>query len=136
MSCPARLRRPAGPANPGPWRRDWRRPARGAPYILFTDADIAWQQPGALRALVAAAEASDRDLVSQMVLLRTETGWEKAIIPAFVYFFAQLLKDNAGRARKAPRQGGNSLARLHGYLYARLLRSGIDRRNILFGQLM
>ena len=25
-----------------------------------------------------------------MVLLRTETGWEKTIIPAFVYFFAQL----------------------------------------------
>jgi len=44
-----------------------------APYVLFTDADIAWA-PGALRALVTAAEDDDRDLVSQMALLRTETG--------------------------------------------------------------
>jgi hopene-associated glycosyltransferase HpnB len=28
--------------------------------------------------------------VSQMALLRAETGWERAIVPAFVYFFAQL----------------------------------------------
>src|SRR5580700_1542832 len=61
--------------------------ARG--YVLFTDADIAWHQ-GALRNLVRAAEAGDRDLVSQMALLRTATGWERVVVPAFVYFFAQL----------------------------------------------
>ena len=86
----------------------------GAPYILFTDADIAWQQPGALRALVAAAEASDRDLVSQMVLLRTETGWEKAIIPAFVYFFAQLYP-----FRWVNRPGGRTAAAAGGCMLVR-----------------
>ena len=41
-------------------------------------------------ALVGAAEGDDRDLVSQMALLRTATGWERVVVPAFVYFFAQL----------------------------------------------
>ena len=61
----------------------------GFGYVLFTDADIAWEA-GALRALVRAAEQDDRDLVSQMALLRTATGWERVVVPAFVYFFAQL----------------------------------------------
>src|SRR5579875_1491505 len=61
----------------------------GPRYVLFTDADIAWA-PGALRALVRAAEGDDRDLVSQMALLRAATGWERVVVPAFVYFFAQL----------------------------------------------
>jgi hopene-associated glycosyltransferase HpnB len=61
-------------------------PSQG--YVLFTDADIEWG-PGALRSLVAAAEGDDRALVSQMALLRAETGWERVIVPAFVYFFAQ-----------------------------------------------
>jgi len=58
-------------------------------YVLFTDADISWA-PGALRDLVAAAERDDRALLSQMALLRAETAWERVIVPAFVYFFAQL----------------------------------------------
>jgi hopene-associated glycosyltransferase HpnB len=58
-------------------------------YVLFTDADIAWA-PTALRDLVRAAEDDDRALVSQMALLRAETAWERVIVPAFVYFFAQL----------------------------------------------
>ena len=58
-------------------------------YVLFTDADIAWQR-GALRDLVSAADTDDRDLVSQMALLRTATRWERVVVPAFVYFFAQL----------------------------------------------
>jgi hopene-associated glycosyltransferase HpnB len=56
-------------------------------YYLFTDADIA-HAPGSLHALVASA--GDRDMVSQMARLRTSTRWEKLVIPAFVYFFAQL----------------------------------------------
>jgi hopene-associated glycosyltransferase HpnB len=82
-------------------------------YVLFTDADIAWS-PGALRTLVAAAEHDDRVLVSQMVLLRTETGWEKAIIPAFVYFFAQLYPFrwvNRPHGRTAAAAGGCMLVR-------------------------
>jgi hopene-associated glycosyltransferase HpnB len=58
-------------------------------YVLFTDADIAWS-PWALRDLVRGARADDRALVSQMALLRAETRWERVIVPAFVYFFAQL----------------------------------------------
>ena len=52
-------------------------------YVLFTDADIEWA-PGALRSLVAAAERDDRALVSQMALLRAQTGWERIVVPAFV----------------------------------------------------
>ena len=84
-----------------------------AGYVLFTDADIAWR-PGALRALVTSAEADDRDLVSQMALLRTETGWERAIIPAFVYFFAQLYpfrRVNRPHGRTAAAAGGCMLVR-------------------------
>jgi len=82
-------------------------------YVLFTDADIALA-PGALRALVAAAEGDDRDLVSQMALLRTATGWERIIVPAFVYFFAQLYpfrRVNKPGSRTAAAAGGCMLVR-------------------------
>ena len=77
-------------------------------YVLFTDADIAWTQ-GALRDLVQGAEADNRALVSQMALLRAETRWERVIVPAFVYFFAQLYpfrRVNAPRSRTAAAAGG------------------------------
>jgi len=82
-------------------------------YVLFTDADIAWG-PTALRDLVRAAEADDRDLVSQMVLLRAQTAWERVIVPAFVYFFAQLYPFrtvNDPRRRTAAAAGGCMLVR-------------------------
>jgi hopene-associated glycosyltransferase HpnB len=41
-------------------------------------------------ALVRAATANRLDLTSQMVRLRAESFWEQLIVPAFVYFFAQL----------------------------------------------
>ena len=65
------------------------RAAESAEYVLFTDADIAYA-PGTVTALVRAAEASGRVLVSQMALLRADTPAERLLIPAFVYFFAQL----------------------------------------------
>jgi len=82
-------------------------------YVLFTDADIAWA-PGALRDLVAAAEADGRDLVSQMALLRASSNWERTIVPAFVYFFAQLYpfrRVNRPAARTAAAAGGCMLVR-------------------------
>jgi hopene-associated glycosyltransferase HpnB len=82
-------------------------------YVLFTDADIAWET-GALRALVRAAEGDDRDLVSQMALLRIATGWERVVVPAFVYFFAQLYpfrRVNSPRSRTAAAAGGCMLVR-------------------------
>jgi len=99
---------PAG-SDPGPAGRA----APGCGYVLFTDADIAWE-PGALRALVAAAEGDDRDLVSQMALLRTATGWERVVVPAFVYFFAQLYpfrRVNTPGSRTAAAAGGCMLVR-------------------------
>ena len=82
-------------------------------YVLFTDADIAWEAH-TLRRLVAAAEGDDRDLVSQMALLRAATGWERVIVPAFVYFFAQLYpfrRVNAPGSRTAAAAGGCMLVR-------------------------
>lgn len=64
--------------------------AAGTPdFLLLTDADIAWP-PGALAELVSAAVGHRLDLVSRMVRLRTESRWERFVVPAFVYFFAQL----------------------------------------------
>jgi hopene-associated glycosyltransferase HpnB len=65
------------------------RAAGNAEYVLFTDADIGYS-PGAVSSLVRSAVADDRVLVSQMALLRTDTFAERLLIPAFVYFFAQL----------------------------------------------
>jgi hopene-associated glycosyltransferase HpnB len=82
-------------------------------YILFTDADIAWRE-GALRELVRAAEGDDRDLVSQMALLRAAAGWERVVVPAFVYFFAQLYpfrQVNVPGSRTAAAAGGCMLVR-------------------------
>jgi hopene-associated glycosyltransferase HpnB len=82
-------------------------------YLLFTDADIALE-PEAVAGLVRAAAADDRALVSQMALLRCETGWERWIVPAFVYFFAQLYpfrRVGRPRARTAAAAGGCMLVR-------------------------
>ncbi|MFD5327802.1 glycosyltransferase [Streptomyces sp. NPDC127092] len=63
--------------------------ARGPAFLLLTDADIA-HGPDSLRLLVAAATGHRLDLVSQMARLRVASGWERLIVPAFVYFFCQL----------------------------------------------
>ncbi|WP_145908504.1 glycosyltransferase [Kitasatospora viridis] len=84
-----------------------------AELLLLTDADIA-HGPGTLAALVAGAERHRLDLVSQMARLRTETGWERLIVPAFVYFFAQLYPfrwSNRPGSRTAAAAGGCSLVR-------------------------
>jgi hopene-associated glycosyltransferase HpnB len=89
------------------------RAADRADYVLFTDADIAYA-PGTVSALVRAAEASDRVLVSQMALLRADTRAERLLIPAFVYFFAQLYpfrRINKPGGRTAAAAGGCMLVR-------------------------
>ena len=63
--------------------------AAGVEFLLLTDADIVHHH-GSVRRLVATALADNRDLMSLMALLHTQTGWERVVVPAFVYFFAQL----------------------------------------------
>jgi hopene-associated glycosyltransferase HpnB len=58
-------------------------------YVLFTDADIR-HAPGQLRALVARAVERGTDLASLMVRLHCVTLPERALIPAFVFFFRML----------------------------------------------
>lgn len=88
--------------------------AAGSPaYLLFTDADIA-HATGSLTALMRAAELDDRALVSQMALLRADTAWERALVPAFVYFFAMLYpfrRVNRPGSRTAAAAGGCVLVR-------------------------
>jgi hopene-associated glycosyltransferase HpnB len=63
--------------------------AVGVDLLLLTDADIAHHR-SSVRRLVATALADERDVVSLMALLHIQTGWERILVPAFVYFFAQL----------------------------------------------
>jgi hopene-associated glycosyltransferase HpnB len=89
------------------------RAAGPSDYVVFTDADIAWETH-MLRRLVTAAVGDDRDLVSQMALLRTAVGWERVVVPAFVYFFAQLYpfrRVNVPGSRTAAAAGGCMLVR-------------------------
>ncbi|HEV8042187.1 MAG TPA: glycosyltransferase [Bryobacteraceae bacterium] len=58
-------------------------------YILLTDADIV-HAPSNIAGLVARAEAGGLDLVSYMVKLECKTLAERALIPAFVFFFLKL----------------------------------------------
>ena len=58
-------------------------------YYLLTDADVV-HGPENLRELVTRAESGDFDLVSLMVKLQTRTLAERALIPAFVFFFFML----------------------------------------------
>jgi hopene-associated glycosyltransferase HpnB len=87
--------------------------ADGADYLLFTDADISYAA-GTLTGLVRAAEGGDRVLVSQMALLRADSFWERLLVPAFVYFFAQLYPFrwvNRPGTRTAAAAGGGMLVR-------------------------
>jgi hopene-associated glycosyltransferase HpnB len=71
----------------------------GAPdYLLLTDADIV-HPPENVASLVARAETSGYDLVSYMATLRCETPAERALIPAFVFFFFMLYPPRWIRAR-------------------------------------
>jgi len=115
----ARLVTVAGQSTPDGWAgKVWAmeqgvRAAGEATYLLFTDADIGYA-PGTVAALVAAAQADDRALVSQMALLRADTFWERLIVPAFVYFFAQLYP-----FRRVNRPGGRTAAAAGGCMLVR-----------------
>jgi hopene-associated glycosyltransferase HpnB len=65
------------------------RAKRPPKYLLLTDADIV-HTPQSLRRLVARAEAGGLLLTSLMVRLRCRSFAERALIPAFVFFFQML----------------------------------------------
>ncbi|MER8015043.1 glycosyltransferase [Streptomyces griseoluteus] len=93
--------------------------ARDPEFLLLTDADIA-HAPDSLRALVAAARTGGFDLVSQMARLRAESPWERLVVPAFVYFFAQLYP-----FRRIGRRGARTTAAAGGCV---LLRADMAER--------
>ena len=82
-------------------------------YLLLTDADIAYE-PGTIRRLVARAEAGSLVLTSLMVKLRCESLAERALIPAFVFFFQMLYPfawTNSRNSTMAAAAGGCMLVR-------------------------
>jgi hopene-associated glycosyltransferase HpnB len=90
-----------------------------APLVLLTDADIV-HDPRHLSALVAQAQGRRLDLVSEMVELACASWAERALVPAFVFFFQLLYpfaRVNDPRARTAAAAGGTILIR----------RSALDR---------
>lgn len=123
MQCPDRLTvLTAKPLPPGWSGKVWAQ-SQGieavrthnlpADFLLLTDADIG-HPADAVTQLVARADAEQRDLVSLMVRLRCDSFWEKALIPAFVFFFAKLYPFkwvNNPRNRTAAAAGGCMLVR-------------------------
>jgi hopene-associated glycosyltransferase HpnB len=87
--------------------------AGDAEMVLLTDADIV-HEPAHLSSLVSRIERYSLDLVSEMVKLACESRAERALVPAFVYFF-QLLYPfawvNDGLKGTAAAAGGTILIR-------------------------
>jgi hopene-associated glycosyltransferase HpnB len=82
-----------------------------AELVLLTDADIV-HAPGHLATLVAQMERSGVDMASEMVSLHCDSAAERALIPAFVYFFQLLYpfaRVNDGLDATAGAAGGTVL---------------------------
>jgi hopene-associated glycosyltransferase HpnB len=92
--------------------------ASSAPVLLFTDADIV-HDPRHLAALVARLQSAKTgeppvDMVSEMVRLNCTSLPERALVPAFVYFFQMLYpfaRVNDPRSSVAAAAGGTVLIR-------------------------
>jgi hopene-associated glycosyltransferase HpnB len=87
--------------------------AGSATMILLTDADII-HRPRHLGTIVSKSEQKELDMVSEMVELACESWAERALVPAFVFFF-QLLYPfgwvNDSRRSTAAAAGGTILIR-------------------------
>lgn len=82
-------------------------------YLLLTDADVV-HGPASVTELVGIAETHDYDLVSYMVRLACSSIAEKALIPAFVFFFFMLYPPTwigSSRSKVAGAAGGCILIR-------------------------
>jgi hopene-associated glycosyltransferase HpnB len=87
--------------------------ATSAPVLLFSDADIV-HRPEHLASLLAHLSSARLDLVSEMVHLNCTSLAERALVPAFVYFFQMLYpfaKVNSSRSTVAAAAGGTVLIR-------------------------
>ena len=87
--------------------------ASAAPILLFTDADIV-HDPRHLSALMAQMQISQALMVSEMVRLNCVSFAERALVPAFVYFFQMLYpfsRVNDPHAATAAAAGGTVLIR-------------------------
>jgi hopene-associated glycosyltransferase HpnB len=87
--------------------------ASSAPVLLFTDADIV-HDPRHLSSLVARLLQPRVEMVSEMVRLNCTSFPERALVPAFVYFFQMLYpfaSVNNPRSAVAAAAGGTVLVR-------------------------
>ena len=89
--------------------------AAGGEFLFLTDADIE-HRPAHVATLVAKAQAGPvgLDVVSEMVALNCESVAERALVPAFVFFFALLYpfsQVNDAGSRVAAAAGGTVLIR-------------------------
>jgi hopene-associated glycosyltransferase HpnB len=87
--------------------------ASSAPVVLFTDADIV-HDPRHLSSLMAKLLQARLDMASEMVRLNCVSLAERALVPAFVYFFQMLYpfkRVNDPRSRVAAAAGGTVLIR-------------------------
>ena len=84
---------PGQPLAPGwsgkLWALEQGRMLAQTKYLLLLDADINLQ-PGLVPSLLAKLKQDDLQFISLMAFLRMETGWEKILMPAFIYFFKLL----------------------------------------------
>ena len=83
------------------------------PLVLLLDADIELA-PGMVCAMQKKLAAGELDLVSVMARLRTDSLWERLLIPAYVYFFKLLYPFalvNSERTALAAAAGGCMLVR-------------------------
>ena len=138
LGAPARLEVVTGRPLPAGWtgklwalKQGIEAAGRLAPdYFLLSDADIAYA-PDTLTSLAARAQAGGLVLTSLMVKLRCESLAERALIPAFIFFFEMLYPFawiNRPRAATAGAAGGCMLVRADALAQA----GGIDAiRNAL-----
>ena len=87
--------------------------AAAGEFLFLTDADIE-HRPAHVATLVAKAQAGGLDVVSEMVALNCESVAERALVPAFVFFFALLYpfsQVNDAGSRVAAAAGGTVLIR-------------------------
>jgi hopene-associated glycosyltransferase HpnB len=114
----ANLRVIRGPPKPAGWSGKLWAVAQGvaastAPVLLFTDADIV-HDARHLSALVARLQHPRVELASEMVRLNCTSFAERALVPAFVYFFQMLYpfaSVNDPRSGVAAAAGGTVLVR-------------------------